>query len=338
MGESATGPLVSVVLPVRNEAAHIEDVLADLRAQEFPADRVEVLVVDGESTDDTRERVRRVASADPRVRLLENPARLSSAARALGARESRGLYVAYVDGHCRIPSRTWLADHVEAFERTGARCLARPQPLDRLGGGYRARAIAAARHSPFGHSVRSTIFGDAEGPVDPTSSGAAYRREVFDVVGTFDAAFDACEDVEFNHRVAKAGLLAWSSPKFAVEYAPRGSYRALFRQMYRYGLGRARLHRKHRDAFRVEALAPAAFAAGLPVLAASPLLPSPGPLVVAAPYALYALLAVLFGVLSASRRGATLFPGILVAFPTIHAGLGLGYLIGRLARPAGGTS
>ena len=100
---------MTVVLPVRNEGPAIETVLGDLLAQEFPADRLEVLVVDGLSTDDTKARALAVAARDPRVRVLDNPARLSSAARAVGAAAARGKYVAFVDGHCRVRSRTMLA-------------------------------------------------------------------------------------------------------------------------------------------------------------------------------------------------------------------------------------
>jgi len=326
-------PRVTVVLPVRNEGGHVERVLADVLAQDLPAEDLEVLVVDGRSDDDTRERVTAIAGCDARVRLLDNPDRLSSAARKIGAEAARGAYVAYVDGHCRIPSRTMLSDMVALFERTGADCLARPQPLEPEGGGYRARSIAAARHSPFGHSLRSEIFaGGEEREVSPLSSGAMYRREVFETVGAFDPAFDACEDVELNYRVERAGLRSFTSPKLAVVYEPRRTWGGLFRQMARYGLGRARLHGKHPEAFSWESLVPVAFVLGVVCLLAAPWLPGPLPVVVLAPWALYALLALGFGLASAARAGWALLPGILVTFPVIHAGLGWGYLRGLATR------
>lgn len=327
---------VTVVLPVRNEGAHLDAILGDLLRQDFPRERMEILVVDGRSTDDSRERVRRLAAGDPRIRLLDNPRRLSSAARALGATAARGRYVAYVDGHCRIDSPALLSDMVALFERTGADCLARPQPLVPSDPGRVARAIAAARTSPFGHSTKSEIFCDREAEVSPVSSGAMYRREVFATVGPYDPAFDACEDVELNWRVKAAGLRSFSSPRLAVRYEPRRTFRALFRQMGRYGLGRARLHRKFPQAFTLESAIPPAFVLGLPVLAASPLLPRTLALVVVAGYALYALLALLFSARAAARANALpLLPLVAWAFPTIHAGLGIGYLRGLLApRPS----
>jgi GT2 family glycosyltransferase len=330
---------VTVVLPVRDEGPFVEAVLGDLLGQDYPADRLELLVVDGESSDDTRARAAAVAARDGRVRVLANPRRLSSAARETGTREARGEYVLFVDGHCRVRSRTLVRDMVETFRRTGADCLARPQPLVAPEGSFVARAVAAARSSWFGHSTESTIYDERERAVDPTSAGAMYRREVFDRVGSFDPGFDACEDVELNWRVARAGLSCWTSPRLAVEYVPRGTWRGLFRQMVRYGLGRARLHRKHRESFRVESLVPAAFVAGLPALLVAPWLPSPWGAVVAAPYALYGVLALVASVAAASRRGWRLLPALPLAFLAIHAGLGVGYLQGRLERrPRAGGS
>jgi succinoglycan biosynthesis protein ExoA len=325
-------PTVTVVLPVRNEGAHIEAVLGDVLAQETGGASFEVLVVDGRSTDDTRSRVEAVARRDPRVRLLDNPLRLSSAARALGAAEARGRYVAFVDGHCRIPSRSLLRDMVALFETTGAWCLARPQPLVAGKPGHLARAVAAARSSRFGHSLASTIYDDRERKVSPVSAGAMYRHEVFDRVGTFDAAFDACEDVEFNWRVERAGLACWTSPRLAVAYEPRANLSGLFRQMLRYGRGRARLHRKHPGSATRESWVPALFVLGLPVLAIAAWLPWPLPVVAAAPYALYLVLALAASVAAAGAHGWGLLPVLPIVFLVIHVGLGLGYLLGRIER------
>ena len=325
---------VSVVVPVRNEAAHLGAVLKDLLRQKLGDLRLEILVVDGRSTDTTRDVVARHAAEDPRVRLLDNPARLSSAARARGCQAARGRFVAIVDGHCRIPSATLLADMVALFERTGASCLSRPQPLVPGEFGRMAKAISAARTSPLGHSTQSTIYDNRERQVEATSAGAMYRREVFDRVGHFDPAFDACEDVEFNWRCDQAGLPCWSSPALAIHYEPRRTLRALFKQMRRYGLGRARLHRKHPAAFGWESLVPLGFVLGLPVAALGAwLLPPPWRWWVVAPYALYAALVLFASVAAARKTGWSLLPLIAAVFPTIHVGLGVGYLKGLFTSP-----
>ena len=327
-------PDISVVMPVRNEAAHIEAILGDVLSQSLGELSLEVLVVDGRSTDATRELVAEVAARDPRVRLLDNPLQLSSAARARGSHHAKGRYIAVIDGHCRLPSDTLLRDMVALFERTGADCLARPQPLVPEEGTPTARAIAAARTSWLGHSTQSTIYDEREREVPAISAGAMYRRRVFDAIGTFDPAFDACEDVEFNWRCDAAGLRCWTSPRLAIEYEPRRTLASLFRQMRRYGLGRARLHRKHPAAFGVESLIPVGFVLGLLVAALGvALLPSPWRWWILAPYVLYALLALLASIGAGVRSGWSLVPRIFLVFPVIHAGLGLGYLAGLLTSP-----
>ncbi len=326
-------PDVSVILPIRNEGAHILAVLADLQAQELGDLTIEIVVVDGESTDDTVAKVEAAAQADPRIKLFNNPRRLSSAARALGAENAYGRFLAYVDGHCRIPSRTLIADMVDLFVRTQADALSRPQPLASDAGDTLTRAIAAGRSSPFGHSLRSTIYDDSEHEVSPVSAGAMYRRTVFAKVGNFDPAFDACEDVEFNYRVKQAGLVCWTSPKLAVEYEPRRTLPALFRQMFRYGLGRARLHAKHPESFSIESLVPAAFVLGLVLLLLAPFLPAPWYWLVLGPWTAYLVLSLAASAVTAARTGWALFPVLPLVFATIHAGLGCGYLKGRVSSP-----
>ncbi len=324
-------PDVSVILPVRNEGRHIRAVLEDLQAQELDGLTMEIIVVDGESEDDTVARVEAVAERDPRVRLLSNPRRLSSAARALGAENAYGRFLLYVDGHCRIPSKTLLTDMVDLFARTQADALSRPQPLQSDEGDTLTRAIAAGRSSPFGHSLRSTIFDKGERQVSPVSAGAMYRRTVFRKVGNFDPAFDACEDVEFNYRVEQAGLVCWTSPKLAVAYEPRRTLGGLFKQMFRYGLGRARLHAKHPEAFTLESLVPAAFVVGLVLFPIGLILPAPWHWPITGPWTLYLVLSLAASAITAAKRGWSLLPLLPLVFATIHAGLGCGYLRGRLS-------
>jgi succinoglycan biosynthesis protein ExoA len=131
------------------------------------------------------------------------------------------------------------------FEETNADCLARPQPLDRLARGRWGKAIARARHSRLGHDPGSDIYGAGAAPTDPRSAGAAYRREVLRALGGYDERFDACEDVEFNHRVAEAGYRSYVHPDLAVDYRPREGLGPFWRQMLRYGRGRGRLFARH---------------------------------------------------------------------------------------------
>jgi succinoglycan biosynthesis protein ExoA len=318
-------PFISVIVPVRNEAAFIAGTLQRLLGQDYPADRFEVLVADGRSTDDTPTIVRALAERFANLRLLDNPRRWSSAGRNVAARAACGDIVVLIDGHCQIDSLRYLADLARAFTTTGAASVGRPQPLNVSGASRVQRAIAAARASRLGHHPASHIYSDREGFVPPHSVAVAYRREVFDYVGYFDESFDACEDVEFNHRVASAGLSCWFTPRVQVRYFPRHSLGGLYRQMIRYGRGRVRLLRKHPDTFSPAGFVPAAFLAGLLL---GPLLACLLPVLwfaFAGCLALYVLLVLGFSVaLAVRQRDLALVPLLPLVFVTVHAGAGTG--------------
>jgi succinoglycan biosynthesis protein ExoA len=320
-------PFISVVVPVRNEARFIRRTLEQLLAQDYDPRRFEVLVADGRSTDGTPEIVRAVAAAHPQVRLLDNPGRLSSRGRNRAVRLSQGDIIVVVDGHCDLPGRFYLRDLADAFERSGADCVGRPQPLDVGNATVLQQAIAAARSSWLGHQPASHIYSTAEGFVPPQSVAVAYRREVFERIGLFDERFDACEDVELNHRVDRAGLRCFFTPRVAVHYHPRTSLPGLFRQMARYGRGRMRLLRKHPETFSPGVFVPAAFVLGLVL---GPLLSLLSPWLMGCYLAaLVAYAAVIGGAclgITARPDGARLVRWLPLVFLTIHVGAGWGIL------------
>lgn len=319
-------PTISVVIPVRNEARCIARTLEQLRGQTYPVDRVELLVCDGRSDDDTRRIVREIAADDPRVRLLDNPGLRSSSGRNVGFREARGDYVLVVDGHVEIPGPGLLRAVADCFERSGADALARPQPLIASPGDRWAEAIVVARGTALGHAPGSTIYGEREGFVPAASSGAAYRRETIERVGPVDESFDACEDLEFNTRIDKAGLRCFISPSLAVRYHARDSPAALFRQLHRYGYGRFKYLMKHPDRVSPGQLAPPALvllvAGWLPLAALAPRLAA----LAAIPLVVW--LAAIAGTagLAALRHGAGTGARLLVVLPVIHLAVGTGFL------------
>jgi succinoglycan biosynthesis protein ExoA len=318
-------PLISVIVPVRNEQACIADTLEQLLRQRYDPARFEVLVADGRSTDDTRSIVAALQASHPNLRLLDNPRRWSSAGRNTAIRAARGDLLVLIDGHCDLDNPNYLADLADAFARSGADCVGRPQPLDVAGASPLQRAIALARASRLGHHPDSHIYSEREGFVPPQSVAVAYHRSVFQRVGLFDEAFDACEDVEFNHRVARARLTCFFTPRVRVRYFPRASLPGLFRQLVRYGRGRVRLLRKHPDTFSLPGFLPAAFLAGL---LTGPLLALLVPLlawVYAAALGVYALVVLLFSLdLSRRRRELALLPLLPPVFLTVHLGAGAG--------------
>jgi succinoglycan biosynthesis protein ExoA len=320
-----THPVISVIVPVRNEARFIRQTLLGVLRQDYPD--FEVVVADGRSTDATCDIVRSLQRDWPNLLLVDNPGRLSSSGRNAAVRASRGDIVLLIDGHCELKNPHYLADLADLFARSGAESVGRPQPLEVSGATPFQRAVAAARSSWLGHHPDSFIYSDREQDVPPESVAVAYRREVFDRIGYFDEAFDAAEDVEFNHRLRLAGMRCFFSPRVRVPYHPRSTPWGLFKQMVRYGRGRVRLLRKHPDTFSLPGLVPAAFVAGN--LAGPLVAPLVRPLILAQAIAILFYLCVVAVVslgVAWNRRDLRQLPWLPLVFVTVHAGAGWGLL------------
>ena len=325
--ESRSAAAISVIVPVRNEEPHMPDTLDQLLELDRENLAVEIIVVDGCSTDRTPEIVTEYAQRHPEIRLCHNPHRLSSAARNIGILESTGDYVVVIDGHCEIPTPDYLHHLVDAFQRTGADCLGRPQPLFARDATFLQHTIAIGRSSWLGHHPASFIYSSQEQDVPALSVAVAYRRTIFDEVGLFDERFDACEDCELNYRIDKAGLHCRFVPQLAVIYKPRDSLRGLFRQLARYGAGRVRLSIKHPETFSIASCSPPAF--GLGVVAGAivcSFMPILWPCYLAV---LAIVMLVVFGtsVFLASRERSIRMLGLLpLVFSIIHSSYAWGFL------------
>ncbi len=319
-------PKISVVVPVRNEEAFIASTLKFILEQDYPREKLEVLVVDGQSDDRTAEIVAEIAASDNRVRLLENPERLSSAARSIGAREAGGDIVTFIDGHVYIDNDQLLKNTARLMQKYNVSILSRPQFLETPDNTNFQRAVALARRSVIGHGLDSTIYSDKSELVDPTSSGASYKKEVFEKIGFFDSHFDACEDVDFNFRSHLAGYEAFTSKELAVYYYPRKTLAGVFRQMLRYGIGRLRLARKHPGTVSMAGLLPALFVLGFFTLLILSLFNLYARSVFSFVFRVYLTVIIVWSVYLSIKHGLKYLFRLFVIFPTIHFGLGWGYI------------
>ncbi len=252
---------ISIIIPVRNEEKFIESTLRSLLNQEYPPDKFEIIVIDGLSTDQTPVIVNSLISEYPNnhLKLVNNPRKLSSSARNLGVSHARFEYVLIVDGHVYVPNNKLLISASELALKSGAKVLGRPQPLNPPDIDDFQKHVAFSRESPLAHSTESYIYSNYEGFTSPISIGVMYRKAIFQEYEGFDETFDAAEDLEFNYRLELNGLKCFTSPRLAVKYYPRSTIPSLFKQMIRYGVGRAKFIRKHFERFTIELLIPPVF-------------------------------------------------------------------------------
>jgi len=316
--EDGALPTVSLVVAIRNEAAHIARCLDSMSRQDYPAHLLEIIVVDGDSTDETVELARRAAERDPRIQLLRNPQREMPYALNIGIEAATGAYIGSVIGHATIPS-DYVRRAVEAMERTGAWAVG--GRYVRKGATPTQRAIAIATSSPIGVGDSSHNYATTAGWAETAFPGF-WRREVFDRVGPFDPHMLVNEDNELAYRIRKAGGGLWYEPEIAVAYVSRPTLRALFHQYRRYAVGKVRVLRKHRGGLRWRHLVPAVWVAALVIGGAlAPFIP-----LVRLPWAaavgLYAAVVVVAGM--RLREPGVEWWRIAGALVTLHVAYGIG--------------
>ena len=319
-----TQPLVSVVMPVRNEERYIERCLYSIASQDYPRELIEVIVIDGRSDDRTREIVTRFAHESTLdLRLLDNPRRRPAAAMNIGIDAARGGVILRVDGHAAL-APDYVRCCVAALEAQDADCAG--GVLESEGDTYMGEAIALAMSSRFGVGGAAFRIGGA-GPADTVAFGA-YRRDVFERIGRFAEDIDRGEDDEFNYRLRDAGGLIVLVPEARVRYTVRSDLPSLWRQYFGYGRAKVEVLRRHPAQAQARQLAPAALVAALGYFGVSAMLGRTGGLkALAGAYALFVSSASL---VLAFRHGWQRLPLLPAVFACLHVSYGLGFFAGVL--------
>ena len=252
---TAPSPIqVTIIVACCDEKRHIRDLMESLLAQDMSGMTWEAIIADGMSDDGTREILREYCARHPELRTIDNPRRVVSPGLNAAIREARGAIVIRMDAHTSY-APDYCRRCVAELERTGA---------DNVGGpartcaqGTRARAFAAAYHSPFSTGAR---FHDEnyEGWIDTVPYGC-WRKETLARLGLFDETLVRNQDDELNLRLTRAGGKIWQSPAIVSWYSPRTSLTALFLQYFQYGFWKAAVVHKHRLPGSWRHLAPVAF-------------------------------------------------------------------------------
>jgi succinoglycan biosynthesis protein ExoA len=268
--QSVRGGDVLVVIPVLNEAAHIEACIRSLMAGDARLDQARFVVADGGSTDATPAIVNALSREFPNLSLLHNPQRLQSAAVNLAARQLGAGHSILVrcDAHAIYPAG-YVMQVADSLSRRGVASLV--VPMDAAGDTCFQKANAWIVDTPLGSGGSAHRGGRTSGFVDH-GHHAGFDLASFVAGGGYDEAFSHNEDGEFDKRLMKAGERIFLDADIRLVYRPRASVGALARQYFNYGKGRARTILKHRETPRLrQMIPPAALLACLAGLAIAPL-------------------------------------------------------------------
>jgi len=321
MAAPAKHPAVSVILPVLNEEHHLESAVGSVLAQKYPGD-IEILLALGPSKDNTDAVARKMAAADSRIRLVENPAGLTTIGMNKCIKLAKHDIVIRVDAHSELADN-YIRRGVEILLEVGA---------DELGGIMAAqgrsafqKAVAWAYTSRFGVGGASYHVGGQPGEAESAYMGIFQKSALLRVNG-YDEGIIRGEDWNLAQRIKASGGLVWFSPELKVTYWPRGRFDRLVKQFWSTGVWRGDLTRRDIRGASIRYYAPPALvlaiALGLAALAS-------GWLLGILPLALYSAavfgLAALAGGLSIKARVA-----LMIALPTIHISWGAGFIVGFL--------
>lgn len=327
-------PDVTVILPCRNEERFIGPCLDSLFRQELGGRELEVLVVDGMSSDGTRRIVEERAAADPRVKLVDNPRHIVPTGMNLALRHASAPVIARMDVHCVYPP-DYLAGCLAALAASGADNvggLVRTLPR---GGGRQALTVAAMSSHPFGVGDSGFRTGAAAGYVDTVPFGC-YPLATFERFGVFDERLVRNQDYEFNARLRAGGGRIWLDPAIVAEYYNQATLAGLLRQAFTTGrwnvftwyLAPYAVSPRH----AVPGMFVAALLLGTGLAAAVPAIA----VLFAATAGLYVLLALLAAAQQSARYRAPLLLATLPpSFLAYHVSYGLGSLMGVVALALG---
>ena len=309
-------PSISVILPVLNEQSHLESSVRSILSQDYKGP-IEVILAIAPSKDKTLEIAERLASADSRVVLVENPTGKTAAGLNLALKQTMNPVVVRVDAHAEIPEN-YLSLIVEVLNMTGAVNVG--GVMAAVGKTTFEKSVAGAMRSAFGVGASRFHTGGVAGPVDTVYLGA-FRREALTAIGGFDERFTRAQDWELNFRLRENGGIIYFDPRLHVTYRPRSTVGALARQYFEYGRWRRVVSRRHKGTINYRYLAPPIALLGFLASLVLGLLLSPILFIPAAIYTVFVLGASIK--ISSSLQEFFL---LLLVLPTMHFAWGAGFI------------
>ncbi|XKE93984.1 glycosyltransferase family 2 protein [Metaplanococcus flavidus] len=249
---------ISVLVPVYNEELFIEPLFKALANQkDISRENMEIIVVDGNSTDDTLQKLRELdeKNSEFNLKILHNPKRYISSALNIGLKESSGKYIIRIDVHSTISkdyiSRIYnqLAEHSTEYCNFGGRTNAK---------GYDEKSIIVSKalSSRWVLGGAHFRFSKKRMEVDTLFPGAWLREDLLKV-GGWNEHWLINEDVELNCRLRKiTNKKIIMDPTIVVDYFPRNKLKKLAKQYFNYGYWRIKTAVKHEESIRVPHLVP----------------------------------------------------------------------------------
>lgn len=322
-------PFVSIILPICNEVRYIERCLNAVLAQDYPADRMEILIADGMSTDGTRDIVADLAARYSQftIYILDNPGKIVPTGLNIALRRARGDIIIRVDGHCVI-TPNYIRNCIKHIQNDGVDGVG--GPMESIGETFLSKSIAIGVSSPFG--VGGSAFRTIEDRpmlVD-TIAFPAYTRQAIEKTGLFDEELVRNQDDEYNFRLRKLGGKVLLSPDIRSSYYSRSSLGSLWKQYFQYGYWKVRVLQKHPFQMSFRHFVPPAFMTALIGSVLLSIFSPYGWMLFSLVIGAYLLANFIASLWTAGQRGWKYLSLLPVIYVILHFSYGLGFLAGLL--------
>lgn len=321
-----TQPEVSVIIPMYNEERYIGPCLESLTEQTFPLAQMEILVVDGASTDRSAEIVESMIDALPNLRLLRNAVRWTPTSLNMAIGAATADTIIRLDCHCRYHS-DYIGACLDVLRETGAGCVGGRLIAETGGKGLVAESISQAQESRFGTGGSRWRSGGEPGDVDTVPFGC-FPRRIFDQVGLYDVRLPRNQDNELTSRIRAFGQKVHFDPRIQATYYTRATLGGYFRMLWLNGLYHCLTWRVNPNSFHLRHVIPTVFLLGVVAGLVSLLVFRPLAYAVGAGVALYVVLDLTFSFRIARRHGWRLLLVMPWLFLLTHLFYGLSTLAG----------
>jgi succinoglycan biosynthesis protein ExoA len=325
---------VSVIVPCFNEEATICQLLEAIKKQSYPLNEIEVVIADGLSTDQTRDKIKEFQLNHPDlvIRVVENKHRVIPSGLNRAIEAARGKYILRLDAHS-IPNCDYIQKCVKGLEDGLGDNIGGIWKIQPGAPTWMAKAIAIAASHPLTAGDARYRIGGAAQEVDTVPFGI-YRREQINMIGMYDESLLSNEDYELNVRLKQSGGKIWMDPSIYSIYFSRPTLRELSRQYWRYGYWKAQMLRKHPTTLRWRQILSPMFVLALLGLSILSIVWNLARWLLAILVILYVIVIFSIGIqMSFKHKNISFVIGVPVAVATIHLSWGSAFLWGNLFRP-----
>lgn len=312
---------VTVIIPTYNEEEYVEKCLESLLQQSYPQNCIEILVIDGGSTDKTRQLVLNYSNKCKNIRMINNPKKVQVTALNIGIVHALGEIIVMLGAHA-IYDKEYVSECVYLLKNKDASNVGGVQKAIAID--YVGKSIALAMSHPFGVGNAYFRYLDKEIYVDSVFGGALWKKTLIDL-GGFNESYSINEDYELNYRIRKSGGKILLSPRIKCKYFARNSLIKLFKQYFLYGQWKVKTLKEHPDSVMYRQIIPLLFVVtfmlSLVTFAFNWKIGIFIPL-------LYIVTNVLVSSVICIKSSFIYFPIIVAAFASMHFAYGIGFIFG----------